>query len=122
MQRLAASTAALFALNIAVPAIHAQESPPEGCIALSAQHRAVRSGSQFLFIRDGDAHYRIEFANGSCDALNSGSIAIATKKQPRLLCEEGTIVSSRSGTCAVNRYVPIGADEYQRYARRSRSG
>lgn len=89
------------------------------CVTLSPQHQGTRFGSQYLAIRDGDSHYRLEFG-GSCDALNSGSIVVSTERQANRLCGTGTVVKSRSGSCAVRAVTPIGADEYDRYARKSR--
>lgn len=115
------SAIAIVAFHCAIPAARAQQPAAEGCIVLSTGHQAARFGSQYLFVRDGDAYYRIEFPGDSCAALRSASVTISTGGQPLTLCRQGTRVSSRAGSCAVDRYVPTDAKDYERHARRSRN-
>lgn len=89
------------------------------CVTLSPQHQGARFGSQYLAIRDGDKHYRLEFG-GTCSALNSGSIVVSTDKQANRLCGTGTVVKSKAGNCTARAVTLIDADEYERYARRTR--
>ena len=42
--------------------------PLPDCVDLAADRQAARFGSQYLLVKDGDAHYRIGFS-GSCSAI-----------------------------------------------------
>jgi hypothetical protein len=92
----------------------------DGCVTLSPSHEGARFGSQYLLIRDGDAHYRIEFRQGGCSALYSGSVVVSTHGEANRLCASDTRVSSKAGTCHVSGVTLIDADEYRRYAGRFR--
>lgn len=114
---LSLATIALFAATGA--ALAAGDTALAECVTLSPEHQGARFGSQYLAIRDGDAFYRLEF-NGTCGALNSGSVTISTRKQVNQLCATGSLVKSRSGSCQVSGVALIDEDEYERYARRAR--
>ena len=100
-------------------AVAAGEDTLADCVTLSPDHEGARFGMQYLAIHDGDAHYRLEF-DGSCSALNSGAVVIATRKEHNRLCPTGSSVSSRAGYCRVRAVKRIDADEFARYARSGR--
>ena len=91
-----------------------------GCVDLSPDHEVARFGSQYLLVKDGDAHYRLGFG-GSC-----GAIAMSTQVQVRArgkdgrICPQGTNVLTKRGSCAVRGVAPISAEKYDTYARRRR--
>lgn len=111
-----------LALACVAPAFGSEQTmPPEQCTTLSPQHEAVRFGSQYLIVGDGDARYRLEFSESSCFALQSASIVISTDDQAGRLCGSRTIVKSKSGRCDVRRVDLIEDSDYQRYKRIARN-
>ncbi len=101
--------------------VEAKEAEPlTDCVSLSDAHQGTRFGSQYLLLKDGDAHYRLGFG-GSCDALVRSSILqVATGGEKNRLCAKGTSVTSRSNHCTVRSVERIEADVYDRVARRNR--
>ena len=93
-------------------------TPVEGCVELSESHQGMRHGSQFLLVKDGDAHYRVGFGK-SCSALSlASSFEIETDGQANQLCATGTVVESKRGSCDVRTVEQIDADTFNRYKRR----
>ena len=96
----------------------ANQNPLADCVNLSADHQAVRFGTQYVLIQDGDAHYRLHF-NGSCDALTvATSVEISTDGQVNRLCPQKSRLASRMKSCSVRSVDLIDADTYERYKRR----
>ena len=105
---------------IPVDAKAKEAEPLTDCVSLSDAHQGPRFGSQYLLLKDGDAHYRLGFG-GSCDALMRSSIVqVATGGEKNRLCAKGTTVTSRSAYCAVRSVDRIDAEDYERVARRNR--
>lgn len=97
-----------------------EPEPLTDCVSLSDAHQGTRSGSQYLLLKDGDAHYRVGFG-GSRDALMRSSIVqVATGGEKNRLCAKGSTVTSRSAYCAVRSVDRIDAEDYERVARRNR--
>ena len=97
-----------------------EPEPLTDCVSLSDAHQGTRFGSQYLLLKDGDAHYRLGFG-GSCSALTRSSIVqVATSGEKNRLCAKGTTVTSRSAYCAVRSVDRIDAEDYERVARRNR--
>ncbi|WP_202839320.1 hypothetical protein [Luteimonas saliphila] len=91
------------------------------CVSLSAGHQGTRvSGNEQFLLKDGDAYYRIGF-RGHCDAVaRSSLIRIETQGRSNQLCPQGTSVRARNASCNVRSVETIGAEEYERQARRNR--
>jgi len=90
------------------------------CIDLSSDYEATRFGSQYLIIRDNNAHYRVGFG-GSCDAMTMNSkMSISTEGHENRLCASNTKVSMKRDSCKVRSVEEIRADEFERYAQRAK--
>lgn len=102
----------------AAPATAADGTPIEGCVTLSDNHEGVRYGSRYLLVKDGDAHYRVDFGK-SCSALTLASgVAIKANGQPNQLCATGTKIASKRATCRARAVEAIDAEAFDRYKRR----
>jgi len=96
--------------------------PLPDCVDLGANHEAFRYANQALLVADGDAHYKISFGVGGCEALMAAStVDIATDGQANRLCPNGSRVSARAKSCAVSKVSRISADRYVAYQRKARS-
>ena len=94
------------------------QNPLTDCVDLGVDHQAIRFGTQYVLIQDGDAHYRLHF-NGSCDALTvATSIEISTDGQVNRLCPQKSRLVSRMKSCSVRGVDLIDADTFERYKRR----
>jgi hypothetical protein len=94
------------------------QNPLTDCVDLGVDHQAVRFGTQYVLIQDGDAHYRLHF-NGSCDALTvATSIEISTDGQVNRLCPQKSRLASRMKSGSVRGVDLIDADTFDRYKRR----
>jgi hypothetical protein len=113
------ATLTLLAASHPVTGLAKEISPMADCVTLSPDHQAARFGSQYLAIRDGDTHYRVEFG-GSCAALQSASVVVTSDRAPNRLCATGSRVSSKAGDCMVSKVTVIDEAEFERYARRPR--
>ncbi|MBP6215804.1 MAG: hypothetical protein KA391_00245 [Luteimonas sp.] len=111
---------ALILAGHLLPVDAKEPEPLTECVSLSNDHKGTRFGSQYLLLKDGDAHYRVGFG-GSCSAIDRSSVVqVATAGQKNQLCTKGTTVSSRSDHCAVRSVEKIDAEQYERVARRNR--
>jgi len=96
----------------------ATQNPLIDCVALGAGHEAVRFGTQYVLIHDGDAYYRLHF-NGSCDALTvATTVEISTDGKANRLCPQHSRLASRMKSCAVRSVDLIDAGTFERYKRR----
>ena len=96
------------------------KQPLSECTDISAQHEAFRFGTQYLFVKDGDAHYRLSFGNG-CGALTTATqVTIQADGQANRLCPKSTRVETRAGVCSARQIDRIGAESYARYQRKAR--
>ena len=103
-----------------IPVDAKEPEPLTDCVSLSDAHQGTRFGSQYLLLKDGDAHYRLGFG-GSCSALTRSSIVqVATSGEKNRLCAKGTTVTSRSDHCTVRSVEKVDAEYYERVARRNR--
>jgi len=94
--------------------------PLPGCVDLGPDRQMTRFGSQYLLVKDGDAHYRIGF-NGSCSAISlSTKVQLRTGDQDNRLCPSGTRVLTRQDSCMAQGVVVIDEEEYSSYTRRGR--
>ena len=110
---------ALSALTFSAQARQEDEKLTE-CVDLAATYEATRSGSQYLFVKDGGDHYRLGFG-GSCSAIAmSSSVKISTKGQADRLCPASTRVITKRDMCDVREVVRVDEDEYDRHARKRR--
>ena len=111
---------ALILAGHLLPVDAKEPEPLTECVSLSNDHKGTRFGSQYLLLKDGDAHYRVGFG-GSCDALMRSSIVqVATSGEKNRLCAKGTTVTSRSDHCTVRSVEKVDAEYYERVARRNR--
>ena len=109
-----------FALLLALcaPAAIAAPVPVEGCVDLSANHEGVRYGAKYLLVKDGDAHYRLDFGR-SCSAITAaGSITIRAEGEANRICASGTEVDTGRATCNVRKVEAIDAETFARYKKR----
>ena len=117
----------LSACLLAMCALAAQASPPPAsttaltdCVDLSADRQIVRGGSERVFVRNGEAHYKVSFQN-SCGSLTyAPRLWISTDGQDNRLCPQGTRVTTGKDSCRVSQVDTISAEEFARRARASR--
>ena len=105
----------------AAPAANAADSTPiSDCVDLSANQEIVRSGgAQNMLLRDGDAHYLIDF-RGNCSSLATAStIEISTDGAANRLCPKGSKVKTNRSTCSVGKVEAIDADEFAALKKRA---
>jgi hypothetical protein len=96
----------------------ATQNPLNDCVDLGADHQAVRFGTQYVLIQDGDAYYRLHF-NGSCDALTvATTVEISTDGKVNRLCPQKSRLASRMKSCSVRSVDLIDAETFERYKRR----
>ncbi len=108
---------ALAALASAANASQENEKLAE-CIDLPANYEAVRSGSQYLLVKNNDDYFRIDLGSG-CNAIALSSVVkISTEGEANRICPTGTRVSSKHSRCDAREIIRIDLDEYKRYARR----
>ena len=108
--------AACAATAQARPAV--TQNPLTDCVDLGADHQAVRFGTQYVLIQDGDAYYRLHF-NGSCDALTvATTVEISTDGKVNRLCPQKSRLASRMKSCSVRSVDLIDAETFERYKRR----
>lgn len=113
--------AVTLALCAASTQAMAASDPLADCVDLAADRQAVRSGTQFLAIKDGENYYRVGFSNGSCDALAvSTSVRITTDGANNRLCPQKSQVQTHRDSCAVTKVEHIDAEDYARYKRNNR--
>jgi len=113
---------AFVMLCASMPSAYAdsRNQPLSDCVDIAPQRQVARYGSQYLLVKDGDAHYRIGFG-GSCSAISmSTQVQIRTDRQDNRLCPSGTRIITRGDSCTVRTVVLISEDEYAKYARRGR--
>ena len=112
-------TLALLGLASFASNASASESATE-CVDLGSDQEIVRAGSgQQIFLRDGQAHYRISFAR-ACDSIQlTPSIKISTDGQDNRLCPSGTKVRTKQANCAVDAVELISAEEFAKRKKRS---
>ena len=116
---LLAGLAGLSVLGGAAHAADAPSSPLAACTALSDAHRASTFGTQYVLIEDGDAHYRLRFRGGDCNALALVTrIEIASEQTDNQLCPQGTRVKTQRGNCDVSAVDLISEDRYKSLRRR----
>lgn len=120
MKALSILIATLILAGHLIPVDAKEPEPLTECVSLSDAHKGTRFGSQYLLLKDGDAHYRLGFG-GSCAALSRSSVVqVATGDKKNRLCAKGTTVTSRMDYCAVRSVEKVDADYYERVARRNR--
>ena len=109
---------ALLSLALCAPAAIAAPVPVEGCVDLSSSHEGMRYGSKYVLIKDGDAHYRLDFGR-ACSAITaSGSITIEAEGEANRICASGTKVDTGRGDCNVRKVEAIDAETFARYKKR----
>jgi len=89
------------------------------CAPLSDAHKASTFGTQYVLIEDGDAHYRLRFRGGTCNALSLVTqIEIVGAQTQNQLCPDDTRVMTQRGNCNVSGVDLISAERYQSLRRR----
>lgn len=103
----------------------AQGAPHEKvteCIDLSAAHDFKRGGSQFLYIADGDDHYRVSFAGGECGEMRSTArLAFKTGATRGRMCPKGSSLWANGLSCRVSGIQKLSAEDYERLTRKRRT-
>lgn len=100
MRHVIASAIALTALSST--AAHAGNADADTCTALSPQAEAVqfgsRSGSRYLLIRDGDAHFRIDLFRTVDIAPMASPLRLVSGGHAGSVCTHGkTVVKAANG-------------------------
>jgi hypothetical protein len=109
--------AASAATTQARPAV--TQNPLVDCVDLGADHQAVRFGTQYVLIHDGDAYYRLHFNGSGCDALTvATTVEISTDGKVNRLCPEKSRLASRMKSCSVRSVDQINAETFEGYKRR----
>ena len=113
--------AVALALCAASTQAMAASDPLADCVDLAANRQAVRSGTQFLAIKDGENYYRVGFSGGDCPALAmTASVRITTDGTANRLCPQKSQVQAHRDSCTVTKVDLIDADDFARYKRSSR--
>ena len=112
----------LVALASCATSAHAanDNEPLADCVDLSAASEMARFGSQYLLVKDGDAHYRIGFGGGCSAIALSTNVKIVTDGQANRLCPKGTRVAVKKDSCAAREVLRVDEREYEIYARKRR--
>jgi hypothetical protein len=114
---------AFILLAACATAAHAKDrgQPLTDCVELSADYQVARFGSQYLMVKDGDAHYRIGFGGSGCSAITlSSNVKIATDGKDNQLCPAASKVKTKRDSCAAREVMRVDEAEYEKYARRQR--
>lgn len=112
-----------FALASCIASFQATAAPQPlaDCVNLSADHQAVRSGNQYLVVKDGDHYYRLGFSSGNCSSLaTSTQVRIVTDGTANRLCPQKSQVQLYRDSCTVSKVDEIESDDFARYKRMSR--
>ena len=105
---------------VATTASASTTEPVTACVDLGPSQDIVRKGSgQQIFLRDGDAHYRIAFARGCTSVSMTSSIDISTDGQQNRLCPAGSTVRTKEERCAVSAVERISAEEFAKHKKRA---
>jgi hypothetical protein len=110
----------IVALGIALslPAAAAPEAI-DGCVDLGADRTLRHNGAQFLYVRDGEQHYRFGFRDGRCNAMTMTSkLKIATDGKENRVCPGTARLKAKGLTCLVTVAETISAEDYERRLRR----
>lgn len=111
----------LLALGAAAPlaASAAQGEAVDTCIELSPSHTLHRTGSQFLYVKDGSDHYRLAFTGGACgDMAVTNKFKIDTAGSNDRICPGETRVIARGRHCEVRAVRRIDGDDFARLTRK----
>ena len=114
---------AFILLAACATAAHAKDrsQPLPDCVELSSDYQVARFGSQYLMVKDGDAHYRIGFGGSGCSAITlSSSVEIATDGKNNWLCPVASKVKTKRDSCDARGVLRVDEIEYEKYARRQR--
>lgn len=95
--------------------------PLSNCVELGNDQQIIRAGGgDQIFLRDGQSHYRLEFAR-NCDAvMMTSNIKINSDGQPNRLCPVGTRVRAGTSTCSVETIELISSEEFAKHRQRAR--
>lgn len=109
----------LAATAVALPASASTEGPLQDCVDLGADRALRHNGAQFLYVRDGQDHYRVAFARGACNPMTTTSkLSLVTEGSVDRLCPVGTAVRARGINCEVSRVERISGETYAKRLRR----
>ena len=117
---------AFLLLAASATAAHAKDAkdrsqPLTDCVDLSSEYQVARFGSQYLMVKDGDAHYRIGFGGSGCSAIAlSANVKIVTDGKDNQLCPVDSKVKTKRDSCNAREVLRIDGIEYEKYARRQR--
>lgn len=113
----------VLALGASLPlaASAAQGETIDTCVELSASHSLHRTGSQFLYVKDGSDHYRLSFTGGACgDMAVTNKFRIDTGGANDRICPGETRVVARGRHCQVHAVRRIEGDDFARLTRKRR--
>jgi hypothetical protein len=106
---------ALFSL----PALALKGEKVEQCVDLDGGHQLHRSGSQYLYIKNGADHYRLSFQGGRCGPMAvTSKLTIQTGEQNDRICPADTRVMAKGTRCRVNGIERIESEDYARLTRK----
>lgn len=119
---VAATASTLLLSTLLIAPAQASKAPAlTECVTLSNAHSAARGTNHGqLLLKDGDAHYRVDFG-GSCNALaRNSTIQLEANGKRNQICPTGTEVRARRDSCKARSVETIEQAEYDRKARRNR--
>lgn len=121
MKTFAITLGAILSATALLPVSASSAAPLPDCVTLSPAHQGTRAADNAqLLLKDGDAHYRVDFKR-SCDAIGrSSKISLETNGQANLLCPQGTTVRAANTSCGARSVELIEAEVYERRARINR--
>lgn len=121
MKTIAITLGTILVACSVLPAAAKDTGALQDCISLSNAHQGTRGpeGKQLL-LKDGDAHYRVEF-DRSCQAMaRSSKVQVRTNGEANVLCPAGSSVHASNRSCEVSSVDLIDAPTYERQARNNR--
>ena len=92
------------------------------CIDLTDAHSFKRGGSQYLYIADAGAHYRVSFVGGECGEMRStAQLSFKTGDEAGRVCPKDTKLWANGLSCRVNGIEKLSSEDFQRLTRKRRT-
>jgi hypothetical protein len=115
-----AALSLLFCLCLS-PALASAQEPVTECVSLGGDQEIVRGGDgEEVFLRNGDAHYRLGFSRNCGAVLMTRTITISTDDQADRLCPSGSKVRARQSTCQIATVEAISSEDFAKHKQRHR--
>jgi hypothetical protein len=109
----------LLGVSVAGTALASAGEPVQECVDLTPERSLRHNGAQFLYVRDGEEHYRLSFRDGRCNVMTMTSkLDLVTGEAENRVCPEGSRVKARGQSCRVTGIERISEQDYARKLRR----